>query len=257
MLRTKLILISIAILALLVWPQMLMAQEDTTPPVLLDFTISPVVFDTTVGQASFDWCAQAADTLSGVQSIRVVAFDFPPQTTPTNSATISFSFGTLDAEGCSTLTIPQFSPLEEYLVGVVLLDHLGNRMVYEDQSFVGQSVEDLCPIGPCRLMNQVINPGPDTDADGIPDIADNCPDDPNEDQSDMDLDLIGDECDLFPNDRDNEQAQCDQDLAEALTDLDMCLNPPPSECAPNKAACEMDDDCCSNHCKPNLTCRGN
>ncbi len=56
--------------------------------------------------------------------------------------------------------------------------------------------------------------GPDSDADGIIDPLDNCPDDFNDDQADFDLDLIGDVCDPFPDDRDNEQAQCEDDLAE-------------------------------------------
>ena len=51
-------------------------------------------------------------------------------------------------------------------------------------------------------------PQPDADGDGVPDIADNCPNDVNPEQEDADLDLIGDPCDPFPNDRDNEQAQC-------------------------------------------------
>ena len=35
-------------------PVVAFAQEDTTPPVLLDFTISPVVFDAGLGDVTFD-----------------------------------------------------------------------------------------------------------------------------------------------------------------------------------------------------------
>jgi len=38
----------------------------------------------------------------------------------------------------------------------------------------------------------------DTDADGVGDVADNCPDEPNVDQADFDADGIGDACDLSP-----------------------------------------------------------
>jgi hypothetical protein len=59
----------------------------------------------------------------------------------------------------------------------------------------------------------------DTDGDGIPDEADNCPALPNANQADLDLDLLGDLCDPFPNDSDNEKAQCRIDLSQCLTDL--------------------------------------
>ena len=83
---------------------------------------------------------------------------------------------------------------------------------------------DLCEIGPCLLVNRSEFGISDTDTDGIPDDADNCPNDPNPNQEDADLDLIGDICDPFPDDRDNEKAQCAADLEQALIDLEECLN---------------------------------
>ena len=42
------------------------AQEDTTPPVLLDFTIAPVLFDAGPGPVVITVCVEAADDLSGL-----------------------------------------------------------------------------------------------------------------------------------------------------------------------------------------------
>ena len=42
------------------------------------------------------------------------------------------------------------------------------------------------------------NPDQDTDGDGVPDVADNCPDVANPDQRDHDHDLRGDACDVCP-----------------------------------------------------------
>ena len=42
---------------------------------------------------------------------------------------------------------------------------------------------------------QIFNLPLDRDYDGVPNLADNCPDDPNPDQEDLDGDLIGDACD--------------------------------------------------------------
>jgi hypothetical protein len=107
---------------------------------------------------------------------------------------------------------------------------------------------DLCEFGPCSVENRLGGNLPDSDGDGTPDDADNCPDDFNDDQADTDLDLIGDACDPLPEDRDNEQAQCEVDLdsaqaelgstqaelgqclideAAVLDSLDMCLTGPP------------------------------
>jgi len=52
-------------------------------------------------------------------------------------------------------------------------------------------------------------------------------------------------------------AMCEVALAETQEALDICNQRPSPECAANKAVCKIDNDCCSGHCKPNLTCRGN
>jgi hypothetical protein len=48
---------------------------------------------------------------------------------------------------------------------------------------------------PMRGLVELASPGPDGDSDGVPDNEDNCPNDPNPDQSDVDGDLVGDVCD--------------------------------------------------------------
>jgi hypothetical protein len=75
--------------------------------------------------------------------------------------------------------------------------------------------------------------GADSDGDGILDAFDNCPSDANPGQDDLDMDGIGDVCDVFPQNPDNDQAQCEADLQQALIELDICLNPPapPTECS--------------------------
>ena len=68
--------------------------------------------------------------------------------------------------------------------------------------------------------------GNDTDADGVPDIADNCPSSPNPDQADIDRDGQGDACDL-DNDNDgvadaNDACPLEPPLADLDADLDGC-----------------------------------
>jgi hypothetical protein len=84
----------------------------------------------------------------------------------------------------------------------------------------------LCEVGVCEVENRPSGPLPDSDNDGIPDDADNCPGEANSDQADSDLDLVGDICDPFPDDRDNEQAQCEVDRDQALSDLEQCQSEP-------------------------------
>jgi hypothetical protein len=63
--------------------------------------------------------------------------------------------------------------------------------------------------------------GVDSDADGVSDTGDNCPDVYNPDQSDQDGDGLGDACDPNPGDPDD-LSWCLQDLDSCTTDLDFC-----------------------------------
>jgi hypothetical protein len=66
----------------------------------------------------------------------------------------------------------------------------------------------------------------DAERDGVGDACDNCVESFNPDQRDTDADSIGDVCDAFPDDSDNELAQCAEDLGETLDELEACLARP-------------------------------
>ena len=117
---------------------------------------------------------------------------------------------------------PSSPPYGTYELNSQVRDVVGNTRLFSNPP-LSPGVENLCDIGSCKLINRPATGLPDADNDGIPDDADNCPDDPNPNQEDSDLDLIGDACDPFPNDRDNEQAQCEVDLADTQLALEQCL----------------------------------
>ena len=200
------------------------AQEDTTPPVLLDFTISPTVFDTGPGPVVFDICATASDG-SGPSGLRSFIVAFQSSTsTPVN---LSFGFqpsGSLLDTECVQVSLPQFLPYDTIKIFVAVQDLLINQTNYSHPDISQGQRLDLCPIGTCELVNRPEFGLPDGDSDGIPDDADNCPGNSNPNQRDRDLDLFGDVCDPFPDDRDNEQAQCELDLETCLAALasDQC-----------------------------------
>jgi len=124
MLRTKLILISIAILVL-VCPQMLMAQEDLVAPTLLDFTASPVVFDTGTGAVSVAFCTTAEDNLSGLSQAVFRVFCpglvacFPGGSSRSTNANFD---GSLIDTACVNFVIEQFSLYGTYILFVNVQD---------------------------------------------------------------------------------------------------------------------------------------
>lgn len=200
-----------------------LAQQDTTAPVLLEFSVSPVVFDTGSAAVSIEICAAAQDNLSGVAVISIwsgciepgtgcnpggaLIQPGPPSYTPSPYLT-----------GCAMLTVPRFTRYDHLYLGAVTSDAAGNARVYRRLPAAGSGDEDLCQIGPCELFNRPATSLLDGDDDGTPDDADNCPDVGNPDQADSDADLIGDACDPFPEERDNEQAQCESDLGQSKRD---------------------------------------
>jgi hypothetical protein len=220
-------------------PSSVLAQEDTTPPVLLDFTISPVAFDAGVEPITLEWCATAGDDLSGIAFVSLDV-NVEGQGLSTHGG-LGFPAGTSEATGCAQFAVAQFSQYGTYELRLRLRDAAGNSRYYAHPVVeVSAAVIDLCAFGGasvCEVENRPLIGIPDGDGDGVPDDADNCPDDPNPGQEDADLDLIGDVCDPFPNDRDNEQAQCELDLA-------VCQGASISQCNIQGAALcdDFDDD---------------
>lgn len=195
------------------------AQEDTTPPVLLEFTLAPTMFDAGQDSITVDWCATARDVFSGLRRVSVF-FQFIAGGQLAND-TQNFPEAVLEDEICGAVIIPQGSLYESYFVVVQIADITNNVVDYVDTN-IAPTNPDLCAIGPCYVVNRLAADLPDTDGDGVPDDADNCPDIANADQADADLDLIGDACDPFPSNRDNEQAQCDLDLTQAQAETATC-----------------------------------
>lgn len=197
------------------------AQQDTTAPVIVDFTASPVVFDTGPAEAVIHWCVSARDDLSGIE--RIVLFASCAIPGPGCDLQAGFIFPsleppTLTVNACSTLTIPRFSRYGTWQFSIWMYDSAGTLSTYYETSQVTPGVADLCSFGPCTALNRAAETGTDSDNDGTPDDADNCPNLANPDQADSDVDLIGDACDPFPDERDNEQAQCEADLGQSSRD---------------------------------------
>ena len=207
--------VAIVVLLALAVARPVLAQQDTSPPVLLDFTASPVVFDTGPSAVTVQWCTTARDDLSGVRYLAVYAgpgangFDYGG-----SSWTCDQNNGPcpLEKEICGPLMIPRYAHYGEYYLHVYLCDAV-NCSTYHP------TMLDLCAVGTCTVDNRNGSSATaDADADGTPDDADNCRDVANPDQADRDVDLIGDACDPFPDDRDNVQAQCEADLGQSKRD---------------------------------------
>lgn len=194
-----------------------LGQQDTTPPVLLEFSMAPTAFDTGPGPVTLTACARVQDDLSGGKflDVQVCTMNAPDLVPPgiTCSGTRFFLFLAPESDprfssGCAGFTEPRYLPYQSLALIISVLDNVNNGRAY--------SYADLCPIGTCRLENRPAGALPDRDGDGVSDDSDNCPDTTNLDQSDRDHDLIGDLCDPFPDDRDNEQAQCEADLVQCV-----------------------------------------
>jgi hypothetical protein len=166
---------------------------DTTAPVGINFWISPVVFDPTVGSTDIDFCLTVEDDLSGPDEIILLRINQSPGNVFFQANNVPFqevSPGSLEGTACGTMVIAQFAPLGPYSVQIRVRDKVGNQRTIRTGDAGGD--QELCDLGPCELISRPENELPDKDNDGIPDDADNCLDDFNDDQADADLDLIGD-----------------------------------------------------------------
>jgi hypothetical protein len=135
--------------------------EDTTPPVLLDFSISPVLFDTSTQDASVSFCVTASDDLSGVGNVGVRA-DSPSSMPISGFFAISLNFqGTNNGTVCGSAIVPVGSPFEVEPLVIQLTDRVGNTRLIGNLSspictsgFYGQC-DNLCDLGlPCEVENR-------------------------------------------------------------------------------------------------------
>src|SRR5262245_50751874 len=87
------------------------AQEDTAPPALLEFSIAPVVFDAGLAPVEISWCATARDEFTGVNRISLLACRDEGSAgfqCRDNFGGPSFPAGTRNATGCGQFTFEQY-----------------------------------------------------------------------------------------------------------------------------------------------------
>jgi hypothetical protein len=90
------------------------AQEDTTPPRLLNLILNTPVIDTTVSDATAVITVRVRDNLSGVALVKVFAL-WPSQTVATEAeCSILNPISELEAIYQCSLSFRQFSPLVSY-----------------------------------------------------------------------------------------------------------------------------------------------
>ncbi len=218
------VLLAIAGLVAAVMSAPVLAQQDTTAPELLDFTIAPLTFDTGAASVTLQVCGTARDDLSGLDVLQVTAQNVEGGLF---NVGVSFPSGAMMDTLCAQFSVPRFVRYGTFFLAVQVYDAIGNVRSYAHPLFLPppNAFPDLCSIGACEVVNRASVGLSDIDGDGVPDDADNCPDVSNADQADRDIDGVGDACDPFPNDRDNEQAQCEADLAACQTGaLSQCLS---------------------------------
>jgi len=139
------------------------SQVDSTPPEVVDFTMTPVTFDASSADVTLNWCVTARDDLSGLDRvifINVGRVDTPGVGLPGQyqGSRPSFS-GELEGTVCGTVVIPQFAPIGRYIVTLLLEDRTGNRLTaahpdgYQPGTFPGANEQDLCTVGVCEVEN--------------------------------------------------------------------------------------------------------
>jgi hypothetical protein len=153
-------------------------------------------------------CYTAVDDLSGIAGYGYNEVNSDDPNFPAASLVLGSG-----PQPCFDSVVPQFTPYGLFrILGFSGTDQAGNGARF-GHPLDPRIDDDLYAIGPCEIENRSGGGLPDADGDGIPDDADNCPDDPNADQADADLDLIGDVCDPYPDEPDHAKAQCFDDLA--------------------------------------------
>jgi outer membrane murein-binding lipoprotein Lpp len=211
------------------------AQEDTTPPQLVNLIINTPVIDTTAGDATAVITVRTRDDLSGPRTSQSIRTESPTGFQDGHGCILVSAPTPLDAIFECVITLRQLSPLGTYRIdSVTLIDNVLNT--------VHVSEADLKLRGlPTTFQNADLSGQPDFDNDGVPDAVDNCPDDPNPGQEDRDLDGIGDVCDPFPDDPPGEPLP-DADFDGVADLFDNCVDDP------NPDQADVDGDRVGNVC---------
>jgi hypothetical protein len=115
--------------------QVASAQQDITPPVLLDVQFDPATIDTSKGPVTITVTIHVTDDLSGVD--HVALFFRKPDTTQTAQVEFRADEGwsdiirgdELDGYHVATMTLPQYAAYGEWeLYSLLTRDHVGNRL---------------------------------------------------------------------------------------------------------------------------------
>src|SRR5262245_11645961 len=85
-------------------PRRALAQQDTTPPIITGFTISPTTFDSGLGPVILTACVSAQDDLSGLQYFVVMLCSISG--CRDYSISESFVSGSLTGTACGQTTVP-------------------------------------------------------------------------------------------------------------------------------------------------------
>src|SRR5262249_47045391 len=137
------------------------AQEDTTPPVLLDFKISPTLIDTAGGDVRIDFCVTADDDFSGLDTVSVEAID-PKTSTEHGRRRFGYNLETTPVERCASDIVPRWTSYGEAWIQITLSDPRGNRRLVQYPLLpctgVPQPVcQNLCALGfPCTIENKFL-----------------------------------------------------------------------------------------------------
>ena len=145
-------------------PNHLLAQEDTTPPELVEFSFTPSAIDVSSGPQIVSTTFRVTDDLSGSDHPNVIFYS-PSGTEMYVGSTTLISGTPTDGVWKGQVTFPEFTESGIWYVNIYLNDRLYNRKTYSEA--------ELIELGfPTKL--EVVSVL-DSDGDGIPEDEDTCP----------------------------------------------------------------------------------
>jgi len=110
------------------------AQQDTTPPELLSFSISPTIFDLSLGSVQFTWCVTATDNVWLKRAsvvVGIVGVPGPPGNIAEGAGLSLIPLLGAQDSGCATFPSRDAPlPFGEYAIEIILTDHLENQSVW-------------------------------------------------------------------------------------------------------------------------------